>query len=122
MLDVWGSLKNVQQTVQAHLAWIKARKSFERVFAVDFEMAYSDFRVVQMALQLAGEMALLKRYTTAYSAIYNYEHAYVQGGLEEFNRQYGEKLADYEQTVVTLEQIIKEIGALLPEDDASNLV
>ena len=87
-----------------------------RAWAVQFEMAYTDFRVIQMALQLGGEQYhdLLKRFAAAYEAVYAYEYAFVAGGLAGFDEQFADKMADYQTAEQTLLKIIDEIKALQP--------
>ena len=63
MLDVKDSVNRLAWTTEHHFLHIQARHDFMRAWAVQFEMAYTDFRVIQMALQLGGEQYhdLLKR-------------------------------------------------------------
>ena len=100
MLDVKDSVNRLAWTTEHHFLHIQARHDFMRAWAVQFEMAYTDFRVIQMALQLGGEQYhdLLKRFAAAYEAVYAYEYAF----------------ADYHTAEQTLLKIIDEITALQP--------
>lgn len=122
MLDILGSWKNLAATTQAHFETIRDQKEFERIFAVQFELAYSDFRTIQMALQLAEKMDLLKRYTQTYNAVYAFEYAYVAGDLAGFNERFGQQLKAYEQAVTAFLSAMEEVKQLQPADDAPDLV
>nr|WP_225350788.1 hypothetical protein [Lacticaseibacillus camelliae] len=52
MLDVKNSIDNLEWTTTHHLAHIQNQHPFMRRWAVQFELAYTDFRVIQMALQM----------------------------------------------------------------------
>lgn len=89
MLDVIGSIKNLQETTEHHFLHIKNQHDFIRIWAIQFEIAYTDFRVIQLALQLANEGSLLSEFTQAYQAVYQFEYAFAEGGLPVFNQQFG---------------------------------
>ncbi|MBZ2201761.1 hypothetical protein CLI91_10470 [Lentilactobacillus hilgardii] len=113
MLDVKKSLDRLTWNTQHHYAHIEAQHDFIRAWAVQFEMGYTDFRVVQMSLQLdGGQHELLARFAAAYEKVYDYEYAFAAGGLEGFNQQYGDKIADYKQAADDLLKIIDEIRAI----------
>lgn len=116
MLDVKDSVNRLAWTTGHHFLHIQARHDFMRAWAVQFEMAYTDFRVIQMALQLGGEQYhdLLKRFAAAYEAVYAYEYAFAAGGLAGFDEQFADKMADYQTAEQTLLKIIDEIKALQP--------
>ena len=118
MLDVKGSINNLITTTKDHFNYIKQQKSFTRAFPIHFELAYTDFRVIQVALQLTGEQnhALLASFAAAYKAVYQYENAYATGGLDGFNHQFAGKLADYEQSTNYLLEVIEQISKLQPEE------
>lgn len=118
MLDILGSWKNLATTTQQHLATIQAQREFDPLFVVQFQLAYSDFRTVQLALQLADELALLKRYTQAYNAVYEFELAYVAGGLANFNAQFGSQIAKYQTAVKAFQEVLNEIKQLQPKDES----
>ncbi|WP_461215839.1 hypothetical protein [Lacticaseibacillus sp. GG6-2] len=116
MLDVKDALARLEWTTAHHYLHIQAQHAFMRAWAVQFELAYTDMRVIQMALQLAGDQhELLQRFTTAYEAVYAYEYAFVAGGLEGFNSEFGERLADYHSASDQLLALIKQVRALQPE-------
>jgi hypothetical protein len=52
MLDVIGAVKNLQWTTEHHYLHIRNQHDFMRAWAVQFELAYTDFRIIQMALQI----------------------------------------------------------------------
>ena len=122
MLDVLGSLKNLQWTVYHHFMHIKNQYDFMRAWAVQFEIAYTDFRMVQMALQLANNTDLLKQFTTQYNDVYQYEMAFAGGGLEGFNAKFGDQIPAYETAHDALLATIETIKKLQPVDDAPELV
>lgn len=122
MLDVLGSLKNLRWTVDHHFMHIKNQHDFMRAWAVQFELAYTDFRVTQMALQLAGQTDLLKQFTSQYNEVYQYEMAFAGGGLEGFNEKFGSQIPAYEAAHDALLGTIDEILKLQPVDDAPGLV
>lgn len=122
MLDIQGSLKNLAWTVEHHFLHIKNQHEFMRAWAVQFELAYTDFRVTQMALQLAGnQMDLLKDFTTQYDVVYQYEMAFASNGLAGFNEKFGDQLPQYEQAQQALRKTIDQILSLQP-DDPNNLI
>lgn len=83
MLDVKKSLDRLTWNTQHHFAHIEAQHDFMRAWAIQFELAYTDFRVVEMALQLDGSHHdLLAAFAAAYEKVYDYEYAFVAGGLK----------------------------------------
>lgn len=61
-----------------------------RAWAVQFELAYTDFRTIQLALQLAQDQHdLLVRFTGVYDTVYQYEYEFAANGLAAFNAKYG---------------------------------
>lgn len=121
MLDIQGSLKNLSWTVEHHFLHIKNQHPFMRAWTVQFELAYTDFRVIQLALQLAeNQMALLKTFTAQYDAVYQYEMAFASGGLEGFNEKFT-SIAEYDKAQKALLATIDEIMQLQP-DDAKDLI
>lgn len=114
MLDVKGSINNLTDTVEKHFQSIKSQQPFERIWAVQFELAYTDFRVIQMALQMAGDNhhALLVQFTSDYHAVYNYEVAYASGGLAGFNQQFGNQIEQYQAAKDQLIATIKKISSI----------
>ena len=91
-----------------------------RAWAVQFELAYTDFRIIQMALQLDGQMDLLQRFTKAYDAVYQYEYAFVKGGLAEFNQEFGDQMDDYEAAQQNLLAILAELMMQQPKPTKEN--
>ncbi len=116
MLDVKGSINNLTTTTEQHFNYIQQQRSFTRAFPIHFELAYTDFRVIEVALQLTGEQnhALLASFAAAYEAVYQYEDAYATGGLEGFNDKFANNLNDYRQAKAKLLTIIDEINKLQP--------
>lgn len=67
MLDVIKSLDRLTWNTQHHFTHIEAQHDFIRAWAIQFELGYTDVRVVQMALQLDGKHHdLLQKFTAAY--------------------------------------------------------
>ncbi|KRM10288.1 hypothetical protein FD16_GL001219 [Paucilactobacillus suebicus DSM 5007 = KCTC 3549] len=87
---------------------------------MQFELAYSDFRVIQLALQLDGQKDLLSKFTSQYNDIYKYEMAFVRGGMAEFDNQFEGQIDDYQKAEQSLLETLKEIRQTQPEDDAGN--
>lgn len=116
MLDVQGSLKNLQWTVTHHFLHIQNQHDFMRDWAVQFELAYTDFRMIQVALQLDGQTDLLKQFTSQYNEVYQYEMAFAGGGLEGFNEKFGDKIPAYEKAHNELLATIDDIFKLQPTD------
>ncbi|MCI2172337.1 hypothetical protein [Schleiferilactobacillus perolens] len=115
MLDVKNSIDRLSWTVDHHFLHIKNQHDFMRAWAVQFELAYTDFRVIQMALQLSGEEnhPLLARFAANYEAIFQYEYEFAGNGLEGFNAKFGpSEIPKYEALVKEFDGIIKEIQAL----------
>lgn len=110
MLDVIKSLDRITWNTEHHYAHIAAQHDFIGAWAIQFEMGYTDFRVVQMALQLdGGHHDLLARFAAAYDKVYDYEYAFVAGGLDGFNKQFGNQLDDYKAAADDLLKIVDEI-------------
>lgn len=81
-----------------------------RAWAIQFELAYTDFRVVEMALQLDGKHHdLLAAFAAAYEKVYDYEYAFVAGGLEGFNEKYGNQIEDYRTAANDFLKLIDQI-------------
>ncbi|OJG62992.1 hypothetical protein RV07_GL001132 [Enterococcus malodoratus] len=120
MLDVLGAIKNLTWTTEHHFLHIKNQHEFIRIWAIQFELAYTDFRVIQMALQLDSQTELLQRFTKAYDAVYQYEYAFVKGGLEEFNQQFGDQLDSYDEAHQTLLTVLDELMKQQPKSTKEN--
>lgn len=114
MLDVKDSLVKLQWTVEHHFLHIKNQHPFMRAWAIQYELAYTDFRVIQLALQLAGEdrHQLLADFTTSYDKLHDYEGAFANDGLEGFQAKYGDQLADYAAEVERFGGLLKQVQAL----------
>ncbi|WDF81929.1 hypothetical protein PQ472_08330 [Lacticaseibacillus pabuli] len=117
MLDVKDSVKRLSWTVEHHFLHIQNQHPFMRAWAVQFELAYTDFRTIQMALQLAGESfhPLLAEFAKAYEDVYAYEYEFAANGLDGFNAKFGDKIDDYQQKEETLLKVIAKIDATQPE-------
>ncbi|MBS5819656.1 MAG: hypothetical protein KIC85_00635 [Enterococcus gilvus] len=120
MLDVLGAIKNLQWTTEHHFLHIKNQHDFIRIWAIQFELAYTDARVVQLALQLDSQMDLLQRFTKAYDAVYHYEYAFAKGGLEGFNQEFGDQIDQYEEAHTTFLAVLDELAALQPTPTKEN--
>ncbi|MDR1087688.1 MAG: hypothetical protein LBL23_00095 [Coriobacteriales bacterium] len=123
MLDVRGSIANLKWNTEHHYLHIKNQHDFVRIWAIQFELGYSDFRTVQMALQLTGRSEMLKDFTKAYDAVYRYEYAFVQGGLEGFNQQFGTEIDAYDKAHQSFLAVLDELSKTQPAPDGDeNLV
>lgn len=109
MLDVKDSLKRLAWTTDHHFLHIQAQHEFMRAWAIQFELAYTDMRVIQLALQLANDHDHLIRFTTAYEAVYQYEYAFVAGGLAGFNAEFAGQLQEYHDAAEALLGVISEL-------------
>lgn len=113
MLDVSDSLDQLAWTTEHHYRHIAAQHDFMRAWAVQFELAYTDFRTIQLALQLAQDQHdLLVRFTGVYDTVYQYEYEFAANGLAAFNAKYGDQLEPYRLAAEHLSQIIGEIRAI----------
>lgn len=114
MLDVTDSLKRLRWTADHHFLHIQARHAFMRAWAIQFELAYTDFRTIQLALQLSGEQQheLLTQFAQAYENVYQYEYAFATDGLDGFDAQFSDQLPAYEAAVKQLDQILDKIEAV----------
>ncbi|ANZ61911.1 hypothetical protein AYR62_05230 [Secundilactobacillus paracollinoides] len=114
MLDVKNSIERLSWTVEHHFLHIQAQHEFMRAWAIQFELAYTDFRVIQMALQLAGDShhELLSQFSAAYEKVFDYEYAFVAGGLDGFNAKFGDQLDQYEAAEKETLGLIKQISAI----------
>lgn len=123
MLDVRGSIANLKWNTEHHYLHIKNQHDFIRIWAIQFELGYSDFRTIQMALQLANRSEMLKDFTRAYDAVYRYEYAFVQGGLEGFNQQFGTEIDAYDKAHQSFLAVLDELSKTQPAPDGDeNLV
>lgn len=115
MIDVKGAINNLQTTVQDHFDYIKGNGSFQRSFPIHFELAYTDFRVIQMALQLSGQEnhQKLLDFTYAYQDVYQYEEAFADGGPEGYNEKFAGKIDDYQAAVTKFLKAL-EVVAKIP--------
>ncbi|ERL65026.1 hypothetical protein [Schleiferilactobacillus shenzhenensis] len=118
MLDVKNSIERLQWTVDHHFLHIQAQHPFMRAWAVQFELAYTDFRVIQMALQLSGpeNHALLARLAKNYEAIFAYEYEFAGNGLDGFNAKFGDQIDQYHALVTEFDGIIDEVKKLQPAE------
>lgn len=82
--DISSSLENLINTTQHHYAHIAAGHDFMRAWAIQFELAYTDFREVIRDLP-AEQVA---DFTQAYQAVFAYEWAFVAGGLAGFQEKF----------------------------------
>ncbi len=114
MLDVKGSIQNLKTITQEHFDDIQQQQSFTRAFPIHFELAYTDFRMIQLALQLSGELnhSLLVKFTAAYAAVYAYEEAYATEGLPGFNAKFANQLNTYQEAKDQLLAVIAQIETL----------
>lgn len=112
MLDIKASIENLEWTTEHHFLHIKNQHEFMRRWAVQFELAYTDFKTIQIALQLADQTELYQKFTESYQAVYQYEAAFAMDGLEGFNEKFGDQLADYEKAHNELLANLKELKQL----------
>ena len=114
MLKIDDSIARLAWNTEHHFLHIQAQHDFMRAWAIQFELGYTDLRMIQFALQLAdpSQPELLTQLTTAYQQVYQYEYAFVAGGLEGFNQQFGNQMADYAKAEKKLLQVLDQIKAL----------
>ncbi|MTV82540.1 hypothetical protein [Secundilactobacillus folii] len=114
MLDIKNSIERLQWNTEHHFLHIQAQHEFMRALAIQFELGYTDFRVIQMTLQMGTSQHsdILKRFTSAYEQIYQYEYAFVAGGLEGFNEQFGNQMTAYEKAEKEMLAVLAEVQAL----------
>ncbi|OJG42555.1 hypothetical protein RV02_GL003561 [Enterococcus gilvus] len=120
MLDVLGAIKNLQWTAEHHFLHIKNQHDFIRIWAIQFELAYTDFRVIQLALQLDAQTELLQQFTKAYDAVYRYEYAFAKGGLEGFNQEFGDQMGTYEEAHDNFLTVLAALAKLQPQPTEEN--
>lgn len=114
MLDVTGSIANLQWTTEHHFLHIQARHEFIRAVAVQFEIAYTDFRTIQLALQLGGQEELLSTFTAEYNQVFKFEMAFAGGGLEGFDAKFAGRIKEYQQAEEALLATLGDIMKLQP--------
>lgn len=114
MIDVENSIKNLAWTVEHHYQHILNQHEFMRRIAVQFELSYTDFRVIQLALQLSGEKnhQLLADFSSAYEQVYKYESVFSMDGLEAFNEEYGNEIDEYRIQKDNVLRYLEEIKKL----------
>lgn len=111
MIKIEDSIARLAWNTEHHFLHIQAQHEFMRAWAIQFELGYTDLRVIQMALQLSepAQPELLSQLTAAYQQVYQYEYAFVAGGLDGFNQQFGNQIADYERAGKQLLNILDRI-------------
>ncbi|WP_203650766.1 hypothetical protein [Secundilactobacillus yichangensis] len=114
MLKIDDSIARLAWNTEHHFLHIQAQHAFIRAWAIQFELGYTDLRMIQFALQLAdpAQLELLAELTAAYQKVYQYEYAFVAGGLDGFNQQFGDQIDDYEQAEKQLLSVLDQIKAL----------
>ena len=120
MLDVTGAIKNLTWTTEHHFLHIKNQHDFIRIWAIQFELAYTDFRVIQLALQLDSQIEFLHRFTKAYDTVYQYEYAFAKGGLDGFNQQFGNQINSYDEAQQNLLAILDKLMQQQPKPTKEN--
>jgi len=75
MLKIDDSIARLAWNTEHHFLHIQAQHDFMRAWAIQFELGYTDLRMIQFALQLAepSQSELLTQLTTAYQQVYQYE-------------------------------------------------
>ena len=117
MIDVKNSLDKLQWTAEHHYLHIIAKHDFMRAWAVQFELAYTDFRTIQLALQLSGKQhETLVKFTDAYDRLYVFEYEFAANGLDAFYSKFTtqDDLNNYEKAkndLLAQILVIKELGA-----------
>ncbi|MHC9533493.1 hypothetical protein ACVPPR_08810 [Dellaglioa sp. L3N] len=117
MIDVKDSLDKLQWTAEHHYLHIIAKHDFMRAWAVQFELAYTDFRAIQMALQLSGKQhPTLAKFTDAYDRLYGFEYEFAANGLDAFYSKFTTQkdLDNYEKAkndLLAQILIIQKLGA-----------
>lgn len=96
-IDMTDSVANLKWNTEHHYAHIEQQHEFIRAIAVQFEIGYSDYRYIQMALYLENKDDLLQQFTKAYKDFYAYESVFAMRGLEEFNKDFSWKMGDFRE-------------------------
>lgn len=124
MLDVIGSIKNLEWNTEHHFQHIKQHHEFIRIWAIQFELGYTDFRTIQLALQLDGNRADLLEFTTKYNEVYKYEYSFVKGGLEGFIEEFGDQIDAYDTAHREFADVLTRLETLVPatNPDEENLI
>lgn len=114
MLKIEDSIVRLAWNTEHHFLHIQAQHEFMRAWAIQFELGYTDLRVIQMALQLANpaQPELLSKLNEVYEQVYQYEYAFVAGGLDGFNAQFGDQIDDYEQAEKRLLTVLNQVKSL----------
>ncbi|MDR0899842.1 MAG: hypothetical protein LBM27_05750 [Lactobacillaceae bacterium] len=102
------SVERLQWNTEHHFLHIKAQHDFIRQWAVQFELGYSDARLIQAYLE-TEKPELWDEFTNAYEDVYQYEYAFVAGGLEGFNSQFGDKIDDYDKAHTAFLNVLTKI-------------
>jgi hypothetical protein len=110
MLTMQKSIDRLNWNTEHHFLHIKAAHPFIRQWAVQFELGYSDARLIQYYLETQGNMELWQAFTDAYEAVYNYEYAFVAGGIEGYQEQFGTDTSDYEKAHDELLSVLKRVS------------
>ncbi|WP_225049109.1 hypothetical protein [Lacticaseibacillus kribbianus] len=109
-LDRTSALNNQQWTVAHHFDHIRQGHPFARQIAVQYELAHTDFRVLQLILQLEGQPALYADFTAAYEKVQAFEWPFIAGGPEAFSARFGTRLADYHQAVAAFDTVCEQVA------------
>ncbi|TLQ05815.1 hypothetical protein FEZ51_01135 [Pediococcus stilesii] len=118
MLDVKDSLDRLEWTAEHHFLHIQNHHEFMRAWAIQFELAYTDFRTIQMALQIDGSYhELLANFTAQYDKVYAYEYEFAAGGLDGFYAKYHEAsdLESYQKAQESLREYISDIRGIMEQ-------
>ncbi|MYV06121.1 MULTISPECIES: hypothetical protein [Furfurilactobacillus] len=111
MVDVQDSVNRLMATANDHFTYIQAGHDFIRAWAIQFELAYTDYRTIDLALQFDGTDSnkLRKDFVSAYQAVYRFEYPFAVGGLEQFDEQCENQMPDYEVAVNQLDEVLEKV-------------
>lgn len=112
MLKIENSIANLRWTTDHHYQHIQNQHPFMRAWAIQFELAYTDFRVIQLALQLDGQAVLLADFAKTYEQIHAFEYEFAANGLEGFNAKFADQMANYATEVEHLGRLLDQISDL----------
>lgn len=119
MLDVKDSLDRLEWTAEHHFLHIQNHHEFMRAWAIQFELAYTDFRTIQLALQLDGRyQGLLANFTIEYDKVYKYEYEFAAGGLDGFYEKFPDAsdISKYQKAQENLRELIADIRGIMEQN------
>ena len=110
---VLKAVERVTWNTEHHFLHIKNQHEFKRQLAVQFEMGYSDARFIQFFLETQeSDDDIWQTFTDAFEKVTAFEYAFIAGGLEGFNEQFGDQMAAYDEAHQDLLSILEQVKLL----------